>query len=70
MTTTTTRPRLAEIPLASVWPPREGEGHCFATVSIGQWDSLLQAAYDTGFTLLELDDEENIVKAFRTPALN
>ena len=69
-TSTTTHPRLAQVPLASVWPPRPDEGHCFATMSIGQWDTMLQAAYDVGFTLLELDDEENIVRAYRTPALN
>jgi hypothetical protein len=69
MTDHSTRPRLAEVRLASVWPPRPG-GHCFCTMSIGQWDGTLQAAYDLGYTLLELDDEETIVRAYRTTALN
>ena len=69
MTDATTRPRLAEISPASVWPPRPG-GRCFATMSIGQWDGMLQAAYDLGITLLELADEENIIRAYHTPALN
>ena len=40
----------------------------FCTMSEGQWDTLLAAAYDLGAVLLELDDDENIVRAYRTPA--
>ncbi len=67
---TMTRPRLAEVPLTSVWPPPAKGGRCYATMSIGQWDGMLMAAYETGFVLLELDDQETIVRAYRTPALN
>ena len=34
-------------------------------MSIGQWDGLLEAAYDAGAVLLELDDNENPIKAYR-----
>jgi hypothetical protein len=67
-TTATRRPRLAEVPLASVWPPQHPR--CYATMSIGQWDSTLQAAYDLGYVLLELDDDERVLRAYRTTALN
>jgi hypothetical protein len=57
------RPVLNEIPLegGTVFF-RPG---LFITMSVGQWDGLLEAAYDTGATLLELDDDENPVKAYR-----
>lgn len=35
------------------------------TMSGGQWDNLLQAAYDSGATLLELDDNEIPTRAYR-----
>lgn len=35
------------------------------TMSRGQWDKLLSAAYDSGATLLELDDNEIPVRAYR-----
>jgi hypothetical protein len=35
------------------------------TMSRGQWDALLAAAYDAGWTLLEVDDCERPVRAFR-----
>jgi hypothetical protein len=35
------------------------------TMSRGQWDSLLAAAYEAGWTLLELDEHEKPVRAFR-----
>jgi hypothetical protein len=37
------------------------------TMSEGQWDTLLQAGYDLGFVLLELDDNENPVGAYQRP---
>jgi hypothetical protein len=70
MTATATRPRLAEIPLASVWPPRADAPRCYATMSVGQWDGTVAAAYDAGYVLLELDDDENVLRAYRTTALN
>jgi hypothetical protein len=35
------------------------------TMSEGQWDGLLQAAYDTGAILLELDRKERPVRAYQ-----
>ena len=70
MTATADRPRLAEIPLETVWPPRADAPRCYATMSVGQWDSTVAAAYDIGYVLLELDDSETILRAYRTTALN
>jgi hypothetical protein len=38
---------------------------CFITLSQGQWDVLLQGAYDRRWTLLELDDDERPIAAYR-----
>jgi hypothetical protein len=62
---TKTRPRLRQVPVASVFPPRPGD--CFITLSIGQWDGLLAQAYKAGWVLLELDDDEDIVRAYHRP---
>ena len=35
------------------------------TMSVGQWDALLSAAYEQGWILLELDDDERPVRAYR-----
>ena len=35
------------------------------TMSVGQWDGLLAAAYEQGWTLLELDAHERPVRAYR-----
>jgi|AntAceMinimDraft_17_1070374.scaffolds.fasta_scaffold110921_2 hypothetical protein len=35
------------------------------TMSVGQWDELLQAAYDSGAILIELDRNERPIRAFR-----
>ena len=35
------------------------------TMSVGQWDVFLSAAYDGGCILLELDDDEIPVRAYR-----
>lgn len=40
------------------------------TMSVGQWDNLLQAAYDKGAMLIELDDNENPVAFYRKPKLD
>jgi hypothetical protein len=42
-----------------------GRAGVTVTMSPGQWDKLLQAAYNAGHTLLELDDNENPVRAYR-----
>lgn len=57
------RPQLREVPLAAVLPLRRGIATI--TMSRGQWDSLLQAAYDLNWILLELDDAERPVAAYR-----
>jgi len=54
------RPELHKITLSEV--SRHG---AVMTMSTGQWDRLLQAAYDTGWTLVELDREEKPVAAYR-----
>lgn len=35
------------------------------TMSEGQWDGLLASAYAAGFVLLELDEHEHPVRAYR-----
>lgn len=54
------RPKLREIP-----QPWLVEGEVTVTMSIDQWDPLLAAAYDEGFILLELDDDENPVNGYQ-----
>ena len=65
MTCRIDRPRLHEIPV-----PDGGDlaGKLIFTMSIGQWDGLLHGAYDAGATLLELDANERVVRAYRRPA--
>jgi hypothetical protein len=56
------RPPLHPVPLAEVtFTP----GTVTITMSTGQWDNLLAAAYDLGATLLELDANEKPVAAYR-----
>jgi hypothetical protein len=35
------------------------------TMGVGQWDGFLSAAYAAGFILLELDENETPVRAYR-----
>jgi hypothetical protein len=35
------------------------------TMSVGQWDALLAAAYERGWTLLELDSNQRPIRAYR-----
>lgn len=51
------------IPLSEAIPLRPGV--CYCTMSRGQWDEVLQEVYDTGFTLLELDEQERPIQAYR-----
>ena len=37
------------------------------TMSEGQWDGLLAAAYEHGWILLELDADERPMRAYRKP---
>jgi hypothetical protein len=57
-----TRPALRPIPLADGWLKA---GEVTVTMSTGQWDAVLQASYDAGFVLLELDEDERPVAAYQ-----
>lgn len=35
------------------------------TMSTGQWDGFLEAAYEAGFNLIELDENERPIRAYR-----
>ena len=56
------RPKLNEINLkqVNIFAP----GQATITMSIGQWDGLLESAYQKGFILLELDENEKPVRAY------
>lgn len=55
------RPTLNEIDIYTVMD----RPTLLVTMSVGQWDQLLQSAYDTGATLLELDEHEIPARAYR-----
>lgn len=57
------RPLLEPYPLSEVFPPRPGT--VTITMSIGQWDVLHAVFYQNGAILLELDDDERPVAAYR-----
>ncbi len=57
------RPELNEIS----FPIDLGKPKAIVTMSEGQWDSLLQIAYEEDWILLELDDNEIPVRAYRKP---
>jgi len=61
------QPKLNEIDLEGTLAGilRGSGGGLVVTLSPGQWDTLLQAAYDKGATLLEIDKNELPVKAYR-----
>jgi len=40
------------------------------TLSPGQWDALLQSAYEMGYTLIEVDADERPTKAYRSISRN
>ena len=58
------RPELNEVPLSTTIL-RTGKPSNNVTMSVGQWDGFLQAAYDAGYNLIELDDNEVPVRAYR-----
>lgn len=35
------------------------------TMGVGQWDAMLAAAYEEGWILLEINDDEKPVRAYR-----
>jgi hypothetical protein len=58
------RPVLNEVPLNStIWGT--GKPSVNITMSAGQWNGFLQAAYDAGHNLIELDEDEVPVRAYR-----
>jgi hypothetical protein len=42
-------------------------GQLIITMSTGQWDAMLATAYEDGWILLELNDREIPVRAYRRP---
>lgn len=58
------RPELNQVPLSSTMFGT-GKPSVNITMSQGQWDGFLQAAYETGHNLIELDDNEIPVRAYR-----
>jgi hypothetical protein len=58
---------LAPFPLAEAMKALTGAapGALLITMSVGQWDGTLSAAYMSGFILLELDEHEQPVRAYR-----
>lgn len=56
------RPPLNEIPLD--WTEILSPG-CSITMSPDQWDTVLKVAYDLGWTLIEVDETEIPVAAYR-----
>ena len=61
------RPQLNRIPLEAALGIlcNAVKGQCIITMSAGQWDMLLEAAYQQGWTLLELDRKERPIAAYK-----
>lgn len=57
------RPIMEQIPIGDAIPPKPGT--VLLTVSVGQWSALHGEAYRRGHTLLELDENERPVAAYR-----
>jgi hypothetical protein len=52
---------LNEIPIGGIM----AKPQVVVTMSTGQWDGLLAAAYDSGAVLLEVDEHERPIKAYQ-----
>jgi hypothetical protein len=60
------RPVLNEISLVETMESIvAGKPLAYMTMSRGQWDGLLHAAYQAGWTLLEVDGDEIPIRAYR-----
>jgi hypothetical protein len=61
------RPKLRKTDLKEVMAAMLGgeKPGCLISMSRGQWDNLLDNAYHRGWTLLELDEFENPISAYR-----
>lgn len=57
-------PKLHMIPVPKIEPYGQ-----YMTVSRGQWDSLIAAAYERGWVLLELDENEQLKRAYQKPGV-
>lgn len=55
---------LRPLPLGDLLPLGR-PGQRVMTMGEGQWDGILSAAYEQGWTLLELDEDERPVRAYR-----
>jgi hypothetical protein len=55
---------LRPLPLTDVLPLGR-PGQLVMTMSIGQWDAMLSVAYEQGWILLELDENEMPIKAYQ-----
>ena len=55
---------LRPFPLTDVLPLGR-PGQLVMTMHTSQWDAMLAAAYQAGFILLELDDDEKPIAAYR-----
>lgn len=65
------RPDLNEISLDETMNELiAGKPMVFITMSIGQWNNFLQSAYDLGHNLIELDEKERPVAAYRKGAMH
>jgi hypothetical protein len=62
--TQASRTTLRQIPLADVQVP----GSQIVTMSVGQWDALLARLYEENWVLLELDECERPIRAYRKAA--
>jgi hypothetical protein len=56
---------LTPLPLAEALKAMRGRSAFVMTMAVGQWDAVLASAYELGWILLELDDAEQPVRAFR-----
>ena len=56
---------LRPFPLDDVLPLGSRPGQLVMTMTQGQWDAMLSAAYTDGWVLLELDENEKPVRAYR-----
>lgn len=59
------RPTLNRIAISDAISMRPGT--VTITMGRGQWDNILLASYELGYTLVELDDDEKPVAAYRNP---
>ena len=56
---------LTPYPLDKVLPVGAHPPMLLVTMGEGQWDDLLRQCYDAGWVLLEVDDNEQPVRAYR-----